>query len=74
MPNLEAGETFHTERLGLGVSDRYAGQAVFLRCTSPGDHRNLFFIRGRGGEPVLHHVAFEVRDIHEVMAGGGSVR
>ncbi len=70
VPDLKAGEKFYTERLGFRVSDRYVGQAVFMRCTSPGDHHNLFFINGRGANAALHHVAFEVRDVHEVMGGG----
>lgn len=68
--DLEAMECFYRERLGFHVSDRYLGRAVFLRMQGRGGHHNLFLLkvpnRGRG----LNHVAFTVRDIHEVIGGG----
>lgn len=72
VPDLKAAEKFYTRRLGFIVSDRYAGDsAVFLRYRPRSDHHNLFFIRARDGKTTdIHHVAFEVRDIHEVFAGG----
>ena len=72
VPDLKAAEKFYTKRLGFIVSDRYAGgSAVFLRYKPRSDHHNLFFIRARDGKTTdIHHVAFEVRDIHEVFAGG----
>ncbi len=68
--NLAAVEQFYREVLGFHVSDRYINRAVFLRTQARGGHHNLFLLqlpkRGRG----LNHVAFTVRDIHEVIGGG----
>lgn len=68
--DLEATERFYCEKLGFSVSDRYIDRAVFLRMQEHGGHHNLFLLklptRGRG----LNHVAFTVRDIHEVIGGG----
>lgn len=72
IPDLKAAEKFYTKRLGFIVSDRYAGDAaVFLRYAPRSDHHNMLFIRAQDGKTTdIHHVAFEVRDIHEVFAGG----
>ena len=71
VPDLKAAEAFYAKRLGFRVSDRYAGgAAVFLRYAAESDHHNLFFMRSRDGKADLNHVAFEVRDVHEVFAGG----
>lgn len=63
-------ERFYRELLGFQVSDRYIDRAVFLRMQARGGHHSLFLLkvpqRGRG----LNHVAFTVRDIHEVIGGG----
>lgn len=68
--DLAASERFYREVLGFQVSDRYIDRAVFLRCRARAGHHNLFLLklpqRGRG----LNHVAFTVRDIHEVVGGG----
>ncbi|MDD9340400.1 MAG: VOC family protein [Providencia heimbachae] len=68
--DLPATEAFYCEKLGFQVSDRYIDRAVFLRAQINGCHHNLFLLklphRGRG----LNHVAFTVRDIHEVIGGG----
>lgn len=68
--DLEATERFYRDVLGFQVSDRYIDRAVFLRTQARGGHHNLFLLklphRGRG----LNHVAFTVRDIHEVIGGG----
>lgn len=68
--DLAATERFYRDVLGFQVSDRYIDRAVFLRTQARGGHHNLFLLklphRGRG----LNHVAFTVRDIHEVIGGG----
>jgi hypothetical protein len=33
-------------------------------------HHNLFLLQSREGKTAIDHVAFEVRDIHEVFGGG----
>jgi catechol 2,3-dioxygenase-like lactoylglutathione lyase family enzyme len=71
VPDLKAADRFYSKRLDFPVSDRYAGGvATFLRCSPNNDHHNLFLIRSRDGKTRFDHVAFEVRDIHEVFAGG----
>jgi len=71
VPDLKAAEKFYSERLGFPVSDRYAGGGgVFLRHAKQSDHHNLFFIHSKLGKTGFNHVAFEVRDIHEVFGGG----
>jgi catechol 2,3-dioxygenase-like lactoylglutathione lyase family enzyme len=67
--NLEASRDFYQSRLGFVLSDRYPGAAVFLRCQPTGGHHNLFLLE-RPGKPGINHVAFTVRDLHEVIGGG----
>jgi catechol 2,3-dioxygenase-like lactoylglutathione lyase family enzyme len=70
-PDMKASEDFYRKRLGFALSDRYAGGAgVFLRYAAESDHHNLFFINRPAGKPELQHVAFELRDIHEMFGGG----
>jgi len=63
-------ERFYVERLGFRVSDRYPGRAVFLRCAEEGGHHDLFLLQPPAPKRGLNHVAFTVRDIHEVFGGG----
>jgi catechol 2,3-dioxygenase-like lactoylglutathione lyase family enzyme len=71
VPDLKAADRFYNKRLGFPISDRYAkGAATFMRCSADNEHHNLFLIRSRDGTTRFDHVAFEVRDIHEVFAGG----
>ena len=70
VPDVRAGEKFY-RRLGFWLSDRYAGgAAVFLRNAARSDHHNLFLLKSRSGTTDLHHIAFEVHDVHEVFGGG----
>ena len=69
VPDLAAMQAFYTERLGFFVSDHYTGRGVFLRCAARGGHHNLFCLQ-IDGKAKLNHVAFAVRDIHEMFAGG----
>jgi catechol 2,3-dioxygenase-like lactoylglutathione lyase family enzyme len=69
--DTKRAEAFYRERLGFWLSDRYVGGAgVFLRWAKRSEHHNLFFMKSRSGKTDLHHVAFEVRDVHEVFGGG----
>jgi catechol 2,3-dioxygenase-like lactoylglutathione lyase family enzyme len=71
VPDVKVGEKFYVKRLGFHLSDRYVGgAAVFLRYAARADHHNLFLLKRPGGMTDLHHVAFEVHDIHEVFGGG----
>lgn len=69
-PKLDEAEAFYTERLQFRLTDRYAGDSFFLRCNGNNAHHNLFFLKGDGKTVGFHHVAFEVRNIHEVFGGG----
>ena len=71
LPDLKASETFYHKVLGWPISDRYGpGLAAFFRCADESDHHNMLLIKSRMGEKRFHHVAFEVRDVHEVFGGG----
>ena len=69
VPSCERTKRFYVERLGFSVSDIYRGRGVFLRANPRGGHHNLFFVEAEKG-PTLNHVAFGVRGIHELFAGG----
>ncbi|HLH78270.1 MAG TPA: VOC family protein [Candidatus Binataceae bacterium] len=71
-PNLERTTDFYVTQLGFKVSDWFVndnGQKCFsfLRCDS--DHHSIAFVPGTG--PALQHVAFEMRDVEEMMRGVG---
>ncbi len=72
-PDIGEMERFYTDRLGFRVSDYYTGRGVFLRCAPRGGHHNLFFLESADGKPAINHVAFGVRDIHELFAGGNAM-
>jgi catechol-2,3-dioxygenase len=58
------------EALGFQLSDRYPGRGHFLRCAPRGGHHDLFLLQTPEAKRGLNHVAFTVRDIHEVIGGG----
>jgi Glyoxalase/Bleomycin resistance protein/Dioxygenase superfamily len=66
---LEAVEGFYA-RLGFVTSDRYPGRGIFMRCSMEGGHHDLFLLQVPGKAQGLNHVAFTVRDLHEVFGGG----
>ncbi len=68
-PAPAATEAFYTS-LGFVASDRYPGRGAFLRCAARGGHHDLFLLRTPDAKRGLNHVAFAVRDIHEVFGGG----
>lgn len=68
--NAGQASLFYEQRLGFIVSDRYAERGVFMRCAASGNHHHLFLMNGRDGSTRFNHLAFKVRDIHEVIAGG----
>jgi catechol 2,3-dioxygenase-like lactoylglutathione lyase family enzyme len=65
-----AAARFYVERLGFIVSDRYANRGLFLRCAPVGNHHHLFLMNGRTPGTRLNHLAFKVKDVHEVIGGG----
>ena len=68
----DAGEAvkFYLERLGFLISDRYASRGIFLRCSPSGNHHHVFFMNAKTPGTRFNHLAFKVRDIHEVIGGG----
>ncbi len=68
--DLAVTEKFYTDVLGFTVTDRYPGAGSFLRCATPGGHHSLFLLERDDKKPGLNHVAYMVRDIHEVFGGG----
>ncbi|MDB5726874.1 MAG: dehydrogenase [Noviherbaspirillum sp.] len=68
--DLETSANFYRSHFGFVTSDSFSGRAIFLRCAPEGGHHNLFLLQTPEGRVGLHHVAFTVRDIHEVFGGG----
>jgi catechol 2,3-dioxygenase-like lactoylglutathione lyase family enzyme len=66
---LDAAEKFYND-LGFVTSDRYPGRGVFLRCSKQGGHHDVFLLQIPNKPKGVNHVAFTVRDIHEVFGGG----
>jgi catechol-2,3-dioxygenase len=67
--------TVFYESLGFVMSDSYPGRGAFLRCSATGGHHDVFLLQlppGADGKSKvgLNHMAFTVRDIHEVFGGG----
>ena len=58
------------EGMGFVLSDSYPGRGAFLRCAPEGGHHDIFLLQVPGKPQGLNHVAFTVRDIHEVFGGG----
>jgi len=68
--DVKAMEAFYTQKIGFVPSDRYPGRGVFLRCDANGGHHDMFLLQTPDAKVGLNHVAFSVRDIHEVFGGG----
>jgi catechol 2,3-dioxygenase-like lactoylglutathione lyase family enzyme len=68
--DVAACERFYVEKFGFAASDRYPGRGAFLRCAPQGGHHDLFLLQHPDHHRGLNHVAFTVRDIHEVFGGG----
>ncbi len=66
---LDAMEAFYAS-LGFVTSDRYPGRGVFMRCAPDAGHHDIFLLALPNKGPGINHVAFTVRDIHEVFGGG----
>jgi catechol 2,3-dioxygenase-like lactoylglutathione lyase family enzyme len=63
-------EKFYVEKVGFCVSDRYPNRGLFLRCAPQGGHHDLFLLQLPQAKRGLNHVAYTVRDVHEVFGGG----
>lgn len=69
-PDLATTENFYIEKVGFHLSDAYKNRGAFLRCRGEGYHHDLFLLSVPNKPAGLNHVAFVVRDIHEVIGGG----
>jgi catechol 2,3-dioxygenase-like lactoylglutathione lyase family enzyme len=67
--NVKKAEAFY-QSLGFVTSDRYPGRGAFMRGAPEGGHHDLFLLELPTKAVGLNHVAFTVRDIHEVFGGG----
>jgi catechol 2,3-dioxygenase-like lactoylglutathione lyase family enzyme len=68
--DLNATTVFYQEVLDFQISDRYPGRGHFMRCAPEGGHHDLFLLQLPTPKAGLNHVAFTVRDLHEVVGGG----
>ena len=68
--DLKATSAFYQDKLGFVLSDRYPDRGAFLRCAPEGGHHDLFLLQPPEPRRGLNHVAFTVRDVHEVFGGG----
>ena len=68
--DVAKGEDFYLNRLKFFPSDRYMDLGLFCRCAEESDHHNVALLTTRHKRTQFEHVAFEVRDIHEVFGGG----
>ncbi len=68
--DVQACERFYVENFGFAASDRYPERGAFLRTASDGGHHDIFLLQRPDKHAGLNHVAFTVRDIHEVFGGG----
>ena len=69
-PEVAKAVAWYQETLGFVISDHYPAGGYFLRCQAEGGHHQLFLLQTPDGKSGLNHVAFTVRDIHEVFGGG----
>ena len=67
--DFPAMRDFYIKRMGFHLSDEYPGHGAFLRCQLRGEHHNIFILN-RPGRAGVNHVAFTVKDFHEVVGGG----
>ena len=68
--DVKACEAFYRDRFGFVCSDRYPNRGAFMRCADNGGHHDMFLLQLPTGKRGVNHVAFTVRDIHEVFGGG----
>ena len=68
--DVQACERFYVDNFGFAASDRYPERGAFLRTAPDGGHHDIFLLQRPDKHAGLNHVAFTVRDIHEVFGGG----
>jgi catechol 2,3-dioxygenase-like lactoylglutathione lyase family enzyme len=68
-PNYEATLSFFTDLIGFEISDSIPGIMSFTRCST--DHHNVAIQAMPAA--FLHHIAFEVDSVDEVLRGGSNM-
>lgn len=68
--NREKAVRFYQENFDFAISDQYPGRGTFMRCAARGGHHDMFLLQLPSGKTGLNHVAYTVRDIHEIFGGG----
>ena len=68
-PDVKRAVAFY-ESLGFVLSDSYPDRGAFMRCRAEAGHHDIFLLQLPDGKQGLNHIAFTVRDIHEVFGGG----
>ena len=69
-PGLVQIVEFYTDVLGFRVSDRIEDQMVFLRC----DRRHHAIVFNRADHASVHHVAYAMANVDDVMKGVSNLR
>ncbi len=65
-PDIKKSIAFYEKHLGFRVSDWLGDFMCFVRCNEV--HHSIAFLPG---PPALNHVAYEMRDLDEMMRGAG---
>ena len=69
-PRFEQVVEFYTDLLGFRVSDRIETQMAFLRC----DRRHHVIVFNRADYASVHHVAYMMTNVDDVMKGISNLR
>lgn len=62
-------ERFYVERLGFRATDRFTNMGSFMRTDGNPEHHQLFLVQ-RAPFKGLHHIAFHLHDMNQVMLAG----
>jgi len=69
----EKAVSFYTDRLGFRVTDAVTNMGDFMQCEGSTYHHN-WFLSHRGNRVMFNHVAFEVKDLEQIILGGRYMR
>ena len=69
----EKAVSFYTDRLGFRLTDAVTGMGDFMQCDGSTYHHN-WFLSHRGDRTKFNHVAFEVKDLEQIILGGKYMR
>ena len=69
-PRFEQIVEFYTDVLGFRVSDRIEDEMIFLRC----DRRHHAIVFNRADHASVHHVAYVMANVDDVMKGVSRLR